>query len=292
MLRSMTGFGQATLGQGKDKWIVEIRSLNHRFLEYSSRLPQALSPLENEIKNLVQSQIKRGKVSLFISLNGGESIREKVIIDEEKIDFYFRNLRKIAHRLKMDPKLSLNDLIVLPNIFLVDKTNIQIAKEWPRIRLAIRRALKKLLMMKTREGLALKKEILGRLSLITKAVQKIRKSASTVVLEYQERLKKRVSALTMGLEIDHEKLAKEVAIMADRSDITEEVVRLENHIKLFRSTLEERDEIGKKLDFITQEMNREANTIGSKSSSFYISQEVVKIKSEIEKIREQVQNIE
>jgi len=105
-------------------------------------------------------------------------------------------------------------------------------------------------------------------------------------------LKKRVSALTMGLEIDHEKLAKEVAIMADRSDITEEVVRLENHIKLFRSTLEERDEIGKKLDFITQEMNREANTIGSKSSSFYISQEVVKIKSEIEKIREQVQNIE
>ncbi len=292
MLKSMTGFGQSTLGHGKDKWVVEIRSLNHRFLEYSARLPQVLAPLENEIKNLIQTKVKRGKISLSVSYNGGDSPREDVAIDEKKLDFYYRSLRRIAQRLKIDPKLSLQDLVGLPNIFLVQKSDFELAREWQRLSKALRRALAKLQKMKAKEGMALKKEFFLRLRLIAEALQRIEKASQIAVLQYQERLKNRVAELTKGIELDQEKLAREVAIMAERSDITEEIVRLGNHLKLFRSTLEESGEIGKKLDFITQEMNREANTIASKSPAFQISQEAVNIKSEIEKIKEQVQNIE
>lgn len=292
MLKSMTGFGQATVGRGKDKWTVEIRSLNHRFLEYSARLPQVLAPLENDIKNLIQAKVRRGKISLSISFNGGESVRENVAIDEQKLDFYYRSLRRIAHRLKIDPKLTLHDLVGLPNIFLVEKGEFRAAKEWQRLQNVIRLALDRLQKMKVKEGQALKKQFLLRLELIEEALKRIEKSSQQAVLQYQERLKARVSELTKGIELDHEKLAREVAIMAERSDITEEIVRLGNHLKLFQSTLDENGEIGKKLDFITQEMNREANTIASKSPAFQISQDAVNIKSEIEKIREQVQNIE
>lgn len=292
MLKSMTGFGQATLGHGKDKWVVEIRCLNHRFLEYSSKLPQTLSSLEGDIKGLVQAKIRRGKVSLAINLNGGESLREQVVIDGKKIDFYYRNLRKIAHRLKIDAKFSLSDLISLPNIFLVQKSNLVMSREWVRVRKVVLKALGRLMRMKVREGQILKRELLMRLTIIANSVARIEKVSSRVLLAYQERLKNRVEELVVGLELDTEKLAREVAIMADKSDITEEIVRLGSHLKLFRATLAENEEVGKKLDFITQEMNREANTIASKSLSFDISQEVVKIKTEIEKIREQVQNIE
>lgn len=292
MLKSMTGFGQATLGRGKDKWVVEIRSLNHRFLEYSARLPQVLAPLENEIKNLIQAQIKRGKIGLSVSYNGGDSPRENFAIDEKKLDFYYHSLRRIAQRLKIDPQLSLHDLVALPNIFLPEKADLHLAREWQRLQKALRMALEQLRKMKVKEGMALKKEFYLRLRLIEEALKRIQKTSQTAIMQYQDRLKTRVAELTKGIELDQEKLAREVAIMAERSDITEEIVRLGNHLELFRSTLDEKDEIGKKLDFITQEMNREANTIASKSPAFQISQEAVNIKSEIEKIREQVQNIE
>ena len=183
-------------------------------------------------------------------------------------------------------------MVGLPNIFLVERDDFQAAKEWPRLQNVIRLALDRLQKMKFKEGQALKKQFLLRLELIAEALKRIEKSSQHAVLQYQERLKDRVSELTKGIELDQEKLAREVAIMAERSDITEEIVRLSNHLKLFQSTLEENGEIGKKLDFITQEMNREANTIASKSPAFQISQDAVNIKSEIEKIREQVQNIE
>lgn len=288
----MTGFGQAVLGRGADKWVVEIRSLNHRYLEYSSKLPQALTPLEGHIKSLVQSHVRRGKVSVFITSNGAESLRENVVIDEGKIEFYYRNLRRIAHHLKIEPRISLSDLVALPNIFLADKASVKMEEHWPRIQKALRKAIVRLIQMKVREGAALKKDLLWRVGLIAKCLARVKRLATSVVVQYQERLKTRVAELTKGLDLDSEKLAREIAIMADRSDVTEEVVRLENHLRLFRSTLEEREEVGKKLDFITQEMNREANTIASKSVSFAISREVVRIKTEVEKIREQVQNIE
>jgi len=292
MLKSMTGFGQATLGQGKNKWVVEVRSLNHRFLEYSSKIPQVLNSLEGEIKHLVQAKVKRGKISLTINLNGGEFTKEDVRIDEKKIDLYYHNLRRIASRLKIDSKLSLSDLISLPDIFLVEKPRFELSKEWLHVREAVLSALEKLVKMKIREGSALHRELLLRLRMIAQSVAKIQKVTSKSILDYQARLKSRVTELARGLELDSEKLAREGAIMADKSDITEEIVRLKSHLKLFKVTLGEKEEVGKKLDFITQEMNREANTVASKSLSFGISQEVVKIKSEIEKIREQVQNIE
>lgn len=292
MLKSMTGFGRAVVGRGKDKWVVEIRSLNHRFFEYSSKIPQNVAALEGDIKNVIQSKIRRGKITLSAGWNGSESLKDQVVIDEEKIDFYYRHLRKIASRLRIDSKLTLHDLVSLPNIFQVEHSDVVLAQEWPRLERAVRRALDGLLKMKTREGAALGKELLGRLVAIDKSVGKVKQLAANLIDQYQTRLQARVGQLTLGLELDRDKLVREVAIMADRSDITEEVVRLGNHLKLFRSTLREGAEAGKTLDFIIQEMNRETNTIGSKALSFEISREVVRIKSELEKIREQVQNIE
>lgn len=292
MLKSMTGFGQASHSRGQDKWVVEIRSVNHRFFDYSARLPQSLTPLESEIRNLVQTQVKRGKINLFVNQNGNDPSAEKVGIDEKKIDFYYKGLKKVASRLGIPAQISVRDLITLPHVFVVERNGLNVEKEWPWIEKTVKKAVANFLSMKEREGQLLEKDFLGRLSTIAKAAQKIKTTAEKVILQYQSKLKARVSELTSGLEFDQEKLAREVAIMADRADITEEIVRLDNHLSLFRVTLKEGDEVGKKLDFIIQEMNREVNTIGSKSLSFEISHEVIQIKNEIEKIREQVQNIE
>jgi uncharacterized protein (TIGR00255 family) len=288
----MTGYGQAAAKGRRDKWTVEIRSLNHRYLEYSSKLPQSLMALEGEIKSVVQAKIKRGKVTLSLTLEDGADDRARVFIDETKISFYHQHLKKIARKMKVDDKVSIRDLITLPGVFDAERAESDSAKIWPRIQSCVNQAVEELLRMKIQEGKALKKELSLRLGHVQASLSKIKTFASGAVLHYQDRLKNRISELTKGLELDAEKLAKEAAVLADRSDVTEEIVRLGSHIDLFRSVLEEVGEIGKKLDFITQEMNREANTIASKAMNFDISQEAVRIKTEIEKIREQVQNIE
>ena len=288
----MTGFAQAVTGRAGTKCVVEIRSLNHRFFEYSARWPQILGAYENEIKEIVRSRVKRGKISVFISMTDAESQREKVTVDEEKIAFYCRFFRRVARRQKLDPRLSLGDIVHLPDIFLVDKDEADASREWARVRKVLAQSLASLVQMKKKEGQALACDLLARIRAMQHAAARIKRLSSGTVSQYQKRLGERVREFARGLEPDPDRLTKEVAIMADRVDITEEVVSLENHLRLFAATVRESGEVGKKLDFIAQEMNREANTIASKSLSFEISKEVVRIKTEIEKIREQVQNIE
>jgi uncharacterized protein (TIGR00255 family) len=292
MLKSMTGYGEATSGTGRKRCTVEIRALNHRYLEITPRLPQALTPLEAEIRMFVQSRIKRGKIHLSVSLNNGDPQSEELDLDEQKVLNYYRQLVTMARRLRIDSRISLSDLLAFPNIFVLKKRESEVLKRWPEIRRTMNRALGRLLTMKIREGQALKKELVKRLSLIRSGLGRIKRLSTDLVIHYQNRLRERVRELTEGLEMDREMLAKEVSLLADRSDVTEETVRLDNHLRLFREALQEDSEAGKKLDFITQEMNREANTIASKALSFPVSREIVKIKAEIEKIREQVQNIE
>ncbi|MBI4549963.1 MAG: YicC family protein [Candidatus Omnitrophica bacterium] len=292
MIRSMTGYGQAVVKSPLGKWTVEVRSLNHRYLEYSSKLPQSLMSMEGEIKNVVQSKIKRGKITLALAVEENEPGRARVFIDEEKLFFYRQQLKKIARKMKVEDTVSIRDLITLPGVFDAEREEPDSAKIWPRVKACVVRALEELVRMKIREGKALKQELALRLGHLQVSLSKIKTFAAGSVSHYQERLKNRIAELTQGLELDPDKLAKEAALLADRSDVTEEIVRLGSHIDLFGSVLEEDGEIGKKLDFITQEMNREANTIASKAMNFDISQEAVRIKTEIEKIREQVQNVE
>jgi len=288
----MTGFGRTQLRRGQNQWVFELRSLNHRFFEYSAKLPEALNPFESDIRELIESKITRGKVNLFVSANGGGMELERVYIDEKKVGLYYKSFKKIAHRLGIDDHLSLSDVLKLPNIFLVEKSTVPFPGFRAFVRKGIENALSELLCMKIREGKALQKDLTARLSEIRKALAGIRCIAGKMASQYEQRLKMRVSQLTEGFALDAEKLAREVALMADRSDINEEMVRLESHLELFRSSLRLEGPIGKKLDFIVQELNRETTTIGSKSMSFEISNEVIRIKSELEKIREQIQNIE
>ncbi|HNV85984.1 MAG TPA: YicC family protein [Candidatus Omnitrophota bacterium] len=292
MIKSMTGFGRIQLRRGQNNWIFELRSLNHRFFEYSARLQEALNPFENDIRDWIEAKVPRGKVTLFITSNGGGTELERVSIDEKKAEFYCKSVKKIAHRLGLDDRLALSDILKLPNIFLVEKKTVPFPGFREFIRKGVEAALRELLKMKIREGKALRKDLTARISEIREALSNIRREAGKTAAQYERRLKTRVSQLAEGISLDAEKLAREVALMADRADISEEIVRLESHLGLFQSSLNREGPIGKKLDFIVQELNRETTTIGAKSMSVAISNEVIRMKSELEKIREQIQNIE
>ncbi|MDD5084728.1 MAG: YicC family protein [Candidatus Omnitrophica bacterium] len=292
MIRSMTGYGQASLGSGKHKCSVEIRSLNHRYFDYSARIPQVLLTLEEPIKQLIHSHIQRGKITLSLSLNEGEALLERVRIDEEKLGFYHKSLLKVASKLGMEKSIRIADIIHLPGIFVFEKEAADAGKWWPTVKLTVERALRNLISMREKEGRCLELDFVKRLGMVDRLTKNIRRRSRGMTSIYRERLTERIKELTGGLGLDKDRLLKESAVIAERSDITEELVRLENHVKLCRSALKEREEAGKRLDFIMQEMNREANTIASKSVDFGISSDVVRVKSEIEKMREQVQNIE
>jgi len=215
-----------------------------------------------------------------------------VVVDEKRVEFYYRSLRSIAKRLRMDEKISLSDVLRMPNIFLVEKDEISLPKFWKFVQRGLDLALRDLLRLREREGMVLKKDLVKYLDEIAAALARIEKIAGAAMAAYEEKLRSRVGQLTKGLELDREKIAREVALMADKSDISEELVRLTSHLDLFRMTLNSGECVGKKLDFIVQELNREATTIASKASSFGITKEVIQIKADIEKIKEQVQNIE
>lgn len=292
MIRSMTGYGQASLGSEKRKCSVEIRSLNHRYFDYSARIPQALLALEEPIKQLIHSRIQRGKITLSLSLNGGETLLERVRIDEEKVGFYYKSLLRAASKLGLERSIRIADIIHLPGIFVFEKEAVNAEKWWPTVRLTVERALKDLIFMREKEGRCLERDFVKRLGIVERLARGIQRRSHGLVHIYRRRLGERIKELTAGVDLDKDRLLKESAVIAERSDITEELVRLGNHIKLCRSALRQTEEAGKRIDFIMQEMNREANTIASKSVDFGISSDVVHIKSEIEKMREQVQNIE
>ena len=290
MSQSMTGYGQAKTKIGKREFLIEFRSVNHRHLDLSVRLPSGLSAFESEIRQLIADKVKRGKINAYLGWNG-ESENE-LEVDAKRVKQYIASLRRIGKLLKLDPSLSVSDLVGLPNIFTTVAERAIDKRDWPAIRRATEKALTGFIQMRTREGSGHVSDIKKRLTKIEGAIQTIKQRAHQVPDDYKQKLTKRIQELTSAVELDQKALSREVAFFADRSDITEELVRLDHHIKFFRKTLDEHGEIGKRLDFISQEIHRETNTIASKSSSFPIAKDVITIKAEVEKIREQVQNIE
>ena len=292
MIKSMTGYGRVVALLNGRNIVVEAKSVNHRFLEISLRTPSALFPLEMEYKKKIGERFKRGRIDVSIRLEGEGADTSKVNLNLEIAHNYFDVLTRLIAEFHLQETITLKSLTGFRDIF-SPPSETQLSPDFlNEVERTLQEALSMLGNMRQDEGMALYSDMQMRLRVITEIMETIRLRAPQVVLDYQKRLADRIKELTAGLAIDDARLAQEVAIMADRCDITEELVRMQSHISQFEALLQSEDAEGKKIDFLLQEMNREINTIGSKSNDAEITRQVIEAKSELGKVREQAQNIE
>jgi len=292
MIRSMTGFGQTSgLVSGREV-NVEIRAVNHRFRDIVCRLPKRYAALEDPIKKTVAARISRGRldVSLQVSDPAG---RENVLkLDMKLARIYYGLLIKLREEFLLNESISLSDLIGFKDIIVFEEEEIDFEAFMTELRPVLDGALDRLIEMRQAEGQAIAEDFTARLNKISGWVDLIADRRQTVIDETRTRLEERIKALVQDLELDQGRLMQEVAYLVDRSDVTEETVRIKSHTSQFRSLLQGEAETGRRLEFLLQEINREVNTIGSKSGDVTITNLVVDLKTELEKLREQIQNIE
>ncbi len=291
MISSMTGYGKGLVQEGDLSVEVEIKSLNNRYLDLSLRLPRFLSAKELEIREKVKNSIKRGKVYLSVTVRRGDLEEKFSQVDPDAVKYAVKVLKDIRKSAGLKDKLKLTDVLQFQNMFFKEDDK-QAGEEMPLVEKAIDSAVNAMNNMRETEGKELEKDIRKRLGLIETALVKIENQKEDDLKIYFEKLKERAAQLVVDLKDNEQRLMMELALLSERYDVTEECVRLRSHIKMFADTLNNADDIGRKLNFILQEMNREANTINSKSVSSEISHAGISIKEEIEKIREQIQNIE
>lgn len=290
--RSMTGFGRGEASGALGRITVEMKAVNNRFSEVIFRMPKQLNPLEERARKLVQAQVSRGRVDIFISWERAADARG-VKVDKELAMAYYSALKQLGEEIGSKSELSLDTLARLPDVLTVGEGEVTSEELWPLFEPALTQAVAQLGAMREREGAALVGDIAVRLDTVAAFGDLVASRSPQVVEEYRTRLNRRLQELLpQGHAVDPQRLAQEVAIFADRCDITEEVQRLGSHIAQFRQTLGEAEAIGRKLDFLVQELGREVNTVGSKANDAAITARVVEAKGELEKIREQVQNIE
>ncbi len=292
MIKSMTGYGRSEAAWQGKKIIVEMKSVNHRFLEISLRLPTVLFPMEAELKKKITEKCKRGRIEVSIRMEEENNSTAKAHLNLEAARGYFEILSRIKEEFKLSDEVSLRTLASFRDIF-TTTSEVQLSDDLVNVvNDSLREALSVMVQMRREEGIAMYEDMQGRLGAIRGLIDEIKARAPQVVFEYQKRLAERIKELTSGYQMDEGRLAQEVAIMAERSDITEEIVRLQSHIKQFEDLLQSDEAEGKKIDFLLQEMNREINTSGSKSNDLEIARRVIEAKSEMSKLREQAQNIE
>ena len=294
MVRSMTGYGRAEAILDGQQLVVEIKSLNHRFLEISLRIPASLSALEMEIKKKIAEPLLRGKIDVTIrrDAQGSTENGHFLALNLPLAQNYYNLLTQLKQSLGLKDDIRLEMIAAQKDIFLTMEPSQDMTVLWQRLAMVLDEALAGLMDMRRREGEILVRDLSARRDLMALLLSGIEAKTPRVVLEYQRRLTDRVREMTSGLMIDEARLSQEVAIFAEKSDITEEIVRFRSHLGQFQEMLNSEDAIGRKVDFLIQEMNREVNTIGSKSSDADISKQVIEIKSELAKLREQVQNLE
>lgn len=299
MLTSMTGFGrgeaQLTNESGAQVTVTaEIRSVNSRFIEISVRTPRTLSERELELREAVRKRLERGKISLSISIDRQGSETIPLTINEPLAKAYFNLLDKLRTMTGLTAEIQLRDLTGFGDIFQgEDKSAAQAKEEWGLTMVALDKALTDLATMREQEGRELEKDLRARLAAIEAQVNIVEELAKQTAAEEFQKLKARVVELTKDVDVlNNQRLELEIALIAERLDVTEEIVRLRSHLKFFLEAMESPEAAGRKLNFIMQEMNRETNTIGSKTSQAEVAHRVVQVKQELEKIREQVQNLE
>ena len=293
MIKSMTSFGRAQSEENSIlNFSIEMKSVNHRYLDINIRMPKAMISLEEKIRNMISKRLNRGKVDVFINYkNYGNSTAEPVLnINLAKA--YFDCLKEIENELHTIDDITTTKIARFPDVITVVEKEENLDDILNEISPLINNALELMEQMRIREGEKLKEDILIKIEHIYNMVVEIEKLADTIPLNYKKKLEERLGELLTEVEIDDSRIALEVAILSDKSAIDEEITRLKSHLSQFKDTLELDEAIGRKLDFIIQEMNREANTIASKSIDINMTNYVIEIKNTIEKIREQVQNIE
>jgi uncharacterized protein (TIGR00255 family) len=290
MIYSMTGYGKSSSSKNKTSVEVEIKSVNSRFFEISLKLPSILSSYDYEIRELIKTKVQRGKLNIVVHFKK-DGVENGVSIDDEKLSAQLLLIKKIKKVAGIKEEVKLEHLLNSKEIFTTQDSEIAKA-ELELVKLVFVNALEKLILMKKKEGAELSKDFSNRIDSISKTVAEIEKDYRKSIEDYHNKLKLRIQELMGNAEINEDRLNLELALIADRADITEECVRLRSHLKFFKESLKNEKEPGKKLNFLCQEMNRETNTISSKSIATSIIHSSVLIKEEIEKIREQLQNIE
>ena len=289
---SMTGYGRSKLIKGAFDVTVEIKSVNHRYFEYSSRLPRALQFLDDKVKELIKSRVTRGKVEVGIAFADSSEGSVVLELNAAYAAAYFDALRKLGKQYRIKDDLKLSSLTGVSELFTVKKSDIDEVAVAEVVLESVNAALDSFIESRKAEGDKLVDDVRSRTDIILSKVKEIEKRSPQTVADYRARLEAKIKELLGDTSIDEQRILTETAIFADKIAVAEETVRLRSHISALLSLFEAGGDIGKKLDFIVQEMNREANTIGSKAQDIEIGKLVVDIKSEIEKIREQIQNIE
>jgi uncharacterized protein (TIGR00255 family) len=289
----MTGFAQEVFSDKDLQITLAVRTYNNRFLDITLRLNNAFYPLEDRIKTYIGSWISRGRVEVSLQLASQEKLRnENIALNWPLAATYLRLLNELKENFKIPGPVELGHLLSLKDVVVYQEGVFPEEVLWRKLKVPLKKVLDAMQKMRTEEGKNLGEDLKRRLETIQKEAERISQKVPRTVEGYQRRLKDRIQKLAKGVEVDPIRLAQEVAILADRSDVSEELVRLGSHIRQFNALFKENQPAGKKMEFLLQEMNREANTIGSKSMDSEISHQVVTIKAELEKLREQVQNIE
>jgi len=292
MIKSMTGFGRAEqIIDGRDI-IVEIRSVNHRYYEFSARVPRAYGYIEEKLKSFLNGRISRGKVEVSVSIAAVEAADTLIEINKAVAKGYVDALRSVGGELGLEDDLTLSQLVRLPDIFTVRKTADDEEQIWNSVKAVADEAVSKFIAMREAEGLKMKEDVLERADIIERLVDEVDRLSPISAENYRSKLYSRLCEVLADKNIDEQRIVTEAAIFADKTAVAEETVRLKSHIRQLRDMLSLDEPVGRKLDFLIQEFNREANTIGSKAQDIAVTKIVVDLKSEIEKIREQIQNIE
>lgn len=292
MVSSMTGYGRSFYECKDRNFTIEIRSVNHRYLDLNIKMPRSLTSLEDKIRKKLQKKISRGKIDIYITQTVLETESAKAVFNKNLGDSIVKCLKEMKVRYEIEEPLSLSLISRFPDIITIEQKDEDFDEIWEKLQIPLQEAIDVLLSMRLKEGIKLKEDIQNKCLFIDKLVGKIGEKSQLVVEQYRVKLNDRIKELMGDNSVDESRLAMEVAIFSDKACIDEEIVRLKSHILQLKESLNTDEPVGRKMDFIVQEMNREANTIASKANDADIIHFVLDIKNNVEKIREQVQNIQ
>ena len=292
MLKSMTGFGRAV--EEIDGYVitVEIKSVNHRYFDFSSRIPRQYGFLDDKLKSYINSRVSRGKVECYVSVEALDTEDAAVVINKTLASAYVEALKELSEKYSLKEDFGTAFVSRLPDVFVLKKADEDEEKIWQLVKSVTDEAIEKFIQMRAVEGAKMKEDVASRAEYILDCVSFIEERSPQTVKEYNDKLVERVHEIIGDVSLDEQRIIQEVAIYADKVAVAEETVRLRSHIAQLKTFLESEEPIGRKMDFLVQEINRETNTIGSKANDVDIARKVVDIKAEVEKIREQIQNIE
>ncbi len=292
MIKSMTGFGRCEVQKDSRKFTVEMKSVNHRYLDVNIRMPKKLNFFETAIRNLLKSYANRGKVDIFITYEDLSQAQVAVKYNAVLAGEYLKYLKQMEEEFGLENDIRVSTLSRYPEVLTMEEQSEDEEELWNGLKEALEGAFGQFVQTRQTEGENLKRDILAKLDRLNELTAHIEDRSPQIVSEYRAKLEEKMKELLADTQIEESRIAAEVILFADKICTDEEVVRLKSHISHMRNTLDEKDEIGRKLDFIAQEMNREANTILSKANDIEVSDYAISLKTEIEKIREQIQNIE